>query len=42
MPFSIADKDGNKTINFELQWRELNSKHFVGLSVGYNFGKFVK
>ncbi len=42
MPFSIADKDGNKTINFELQWRELNSEHFVGISVGYNFGKFVK
>lgn len=42
IPISLKDKDNKPTVNFELQWRELNRKHFVGVSVGYNFGKFVK
>jgi hypothetical protein len=42
IPFSLKDKDGIPAYNFELQWRQLNNKHFVGISVGYNFGKFVQ
>jgi hypothetical protein len=42
IPFSLKDKDGKPTVNFELQWREVSEQHFVGLSLGYNFGKFVK
>jgi hypothetical protein len=42
IPFSLKDKEGEPTYNFELQWRELNTTHYVGISVGYNFGKFVK
>lgn len=42
IPMSFKDKEGKPSFNFELQWRELNTSHFVGISVGYNFGKFVK
>ncbi|NDV17713.1 hypothetical protein GO009_16980, partial [Muricauda sp. TY007] len=42
IPFSLKDKDNKPTVNFELQWREVSASHFVGISVGYNFGKFVK
>ncbi|MFC4269300.1 hypothetical protein [Polaribacter marinivivus] len=42
IPFSLKDKDGENTVNFELQLREINKFRFVGISVGYNFGKFVK
>lgn len=41
IPLSFKDKEGKPTINFELQWREINTSHSVGISVGYNFGKFV-
>lgn len=42
IPFSLKDKDDKPTLNFEVQWKELNNSHFAGISVGYNFGKFVK
>ncbi|PTX63082.1 hypothetical protein C8N46_102485 [Kordia periserrulae] len=42
IPISFKDKDGKPTLNFELQWREINTQHSVGISVGYNFGKFVQ
>lgn len=42
IPFSLKDKDEKPSINFELQWKEINKTHFVGISIGYAFGKFVK
>jgi hypothetical protein len=42
VPFSLKDKDDKPSINFELQWKEINKAHFVGISVGYAFGKFLK
>ncbi|MBQ4802364.1 hypothetical protein J8L88_05800 [Aquimarina sp. MMG015] len=42
IPFSLKDKDKKPTVNFELQWREINKSHTIGISVGYNFGKFVR
>jgi hypothetical protein len=42
IPFSLKDKEGNPTVNFELQWKEINKNHFVGIGVGYAFGKFIK
>ncbi|MCL6264921.1 hypothetical protein [Flagellimonas myxillae] len=41
IPFNIKDKDGKNTINFELQWREINANHFVGIRIGKAFGAFV-
>lgn len=42
MPISFKDKDKKPTLNFELQWKEVNKLHFLGISVGYAFGKFLK
>lgn len=42
IPFSLKDSEGKPTVNFELQWKEINKKHFVGVGVGYAFGKFIK
>jgi len=42
IPVSLKDKEGKPTLNFELQWREINTQHSIGISVGYNFGKFVQ
>lgn len=42
MPISFKDKDKKPTLNFELQWKEVNKLHFLGFSVGYAFGKFLK
>lgn len=42
IPFSINDKDEKPTVNFEVQWKEQNDNHYVGISVSYVFGKFVK
>lgn len=41
IPFSLLDKDGKPAVNFELQWREQNKVHSVGLSIGLPIGKFV-
>jgi hypothetical protein len=42
VPFSLKDKEDKPSINFELQWKEINKAHFVGISVGYAFGKILK
>lgn len=42
IPVSLKDKEGKPTINFEIQWREVNSDHFLGIGVGFAFGKFIK
>lgn len=42
IPISLKDKDDKPSINFEIQYKELNKKHFVGISVGYAFGRFFK
>lgn len=42
IPVSLKDNDEKPILNFELQWREVNSQHSIGISVGYNFGKFVQ
>ncbi len=42
IPFSLRDKEGKPTVNFELQWKEVNKNHFVGLSIGFTFGKFIQ
>ncbi|SFR36840.1 hypothetical protein SAMN04490243_1192 [Robiginitalea myxolifaciens] len=41
IPVSLKDKDGKSTINFEIQWRELNGDHFVGVRLGKTFGSFI-
>ena len=42
MPVSLKNSKGESDINFEIQWREINKSHFVGISIGKTFGKFVK
>ncbi|MBC7847730.1 MAG: hypothetical protein H7Y10_14720 [Flavobacterium sp.] len=42
IPFSFNDKDDKSTVNFEVQWKEQNDNHYVGISVSYVFGKFIK
>lgn len=42
IPVSLKNSKGESDINFEIQWREINKSHFVGISIGKTFGKFVK
>lgn len=42
IPVSLKDKEGKPAVNFELQWKVVNGDHFVGLGVGFAFGKFMK
>jgi len=42
LPVSLKNSKGESDINFEIQWREVNKNHFIGISVGKTFGKFVK
>jgi hypothetical protein len=42
LPISLKNSKGESDINFEIQWREINKSHFVGISIGKTFGKFVK
>ena len=42
IPLSLKDSKGNNTINFEIQWREINKRHSVGVSIGKSFGKFAR
>ncbi len=42
IPVSLKDKDEKPLLNFEIQWKEINKNHMIGLSVGYVFGKFTK
>jgi len=41
IPVSLKDKEGKPNVNFELQWKEINGNHFVGIGVGLAFGKFI-
>jgi len=46
IPVSLKDKEGKPTVNFELQWKEIQtlnrgSNHFVGISANFLFGKFL-
>lgn len=45
IPISLKDKEGKPSINFELQWKEINtftdSNRFIGISASYMFGKFI-
>lgn len=42
LPVSLKDKEGKPSVNFELQWKEVNGNHLVGIGVGFAFGKFIK
>ena len=42
IPVSLKNKDDKPTVNFEIQWKEINGAHTVGVSAGYVFGKFLK
>jgi hypothetical protein len=45
IPISLKDKDGKPKVNFELQWKEINtfksSDHIVGVSVNFLFGELI-
>ncbi len=41
IPLNLKNKDGESSIAFELQWREFNKQHYLGISVGKAFGKFL-
>ena len=45
IPVSLKDKDGKPKVNFELQWKEINtfksSDHIVGVSVNFLFGDMI-
>lgn len=41
IPFSLMDKDDEPAVNFEIQWREQNETHSIGISVGLPIGQFV-
>lgn len=45
IPVSLKDKDGKPKVNFELQWKEINtfksSDHIVGVSVNFLFGEMI-
>lgn len=42
LPISLKNSKGESDINFEIQWREINKNHYIGISIGKAFGKFVK
>ncbi|MGC6431741.1 MAG: hypothetical protein ACON5F_11925 [Jejuia sp.] len=46
IPFSLKDKEGKPTVNFELQWRETKTlsgnEHLFGFSTSFFFGNLVK
>ncbi|RXG26039.1 hypothetical protein DSM02_30 [Leeuwenhoekiella polynyae] len=41
IPLNLKNKDGESSIAFELQWREFNKQHYLGISVGKAIGKFL-
>lgn len=41
LPISLKNKEGEAKINFELQWREIQKDHTVGLSVGLPLGNSI-
>ncbi len=42
IPFSLKDKEGKPTVNFEIAWKEVNKDHYVGINVGFTFGKTIQ
>lgn len=42
IPVSLKDKDGKPTVNFELQFKEIANNHMTGISLAYNFGRYLK
>lgn len=42
IPFSLKDKEGKPSVNFEVVWKEVDKDHFVGINVGFTFGKFIQ
>jgi hypothetical protein len=42
LPYSLKDKEGKPTVNFEINWREFNSEHYGGITATYVFGNFIK
>ncbi|TRW25781.1 hypothetical protein FMM05_06040 [Flavobacterium zepuense] len=42
IPVSLKDKEDKPSVNFELQWKEINKEHILGISIGYIFGKSLK
>lgn len=45
IPFSFKDKENKPKINFEIQWKEINTfqtnVHLVGISANYQFGNLI-
>ena len=41
IPFNFKDDKGKPSVSFEIQWREVNKEHFIGISVGKSFGKYI-
>ncbi len=45
IPISLKDKDGKSKVNFEIQWKEINtfnsSSHLVGISANFLFGELI-
>lgn len=45
VPVSLKDKDGKPKVNFEIQWKEVNTfnktQHLVGLSASFLFGDLI-
>lgn len=45
IPISLKDKDKKPKVNFEIQWKEINtftsSDHIVGVSVNFLFGEII-
>ncbi len=45
IPISLKDKDGKAKVNFEIQWKEINtfnsSIHLVGISANFLFGELI-
>lgn len=45
IPVSLKDKDGKPKVNFEIQWKEINtfssSSHIVGISANFLFGELI-
>lgn len=41
VPFCLRDKDDKPTVNFELQYKQVNNDRLIGIRVGFVLGKFV-
>lgn len=41
IPISLIDKEGERNINFEIVWKEINKNHSIGLNIGLPIGKNI-